>query len=136
MKNRHTAISFITVATVSIVTAGTANFAGEYADKNFLKGRGVFQMSLEQSDAGVSVFFSAAHNDGRGAAPEADGSGKVTSKGTVDFKWEDSLKNAGTGTITRAGEDVLVSIKATRVTDSRCLEFYGQKMRLKPAGKK
>jgi hypothetical protein len=135
MKNRHVAILFLALAVASIA-AQVANFAGEYADKNFLKARGVFQMSLEQTGNTVSVFFSAAHNDGSGAAPEADGTGKVTSKGTVEFKWEDSFKNTGTGTITRAGEDVLVSIKPIRVADSRCLEFYGQNIRLKPAGKK
>jgi hypothetical protein len=62
-----------------------------------LKGKGVFQLSLEQKGSDVSVFFSAAHNDGSGAAPEADGKGKVTSKGTVEFTWEDSFKNSGTG---------------------------------------
>ena len=93
-------------------------------------------MSLEQNENNVSVFFSAAYSDGHGAAPEADGTGKVTSKGAVEFRWEDSLKNAGTGTITRSGNDVIVSIKAVRVADARCLEFYGQNMRLKPAGKK
>ena len=31
----------------------------------------------------------------------------------------------------KAGDDALVSIKATRVADSRCLQFYGENMRLK-----
>ena len=116
--------------------AEPTNFAGEYADKNFLKGKGVFQMSLEQSGNNVSVFFSAAYSNGQGPAPEAEGTGKVTSKGAVEFRWEDSLKNAGTGTITRSGNDVIVSVKAVRVADARCLELYRQNMRLKPAGKK
>jgi hypothetical protein len=96
----------------------------------------VFELSLEQNRSNVSVFFSAVYTDGHGAAPEADGSGKVTSKGTVEFTFEDSFKNAGTGTITRSGDGVIVSIKMTRVTDSRCLRFYGQNMRLKRVGKK
>jgi hypothetical protein len=116
---------------VTAIAADSANFAGEYADKNFLKGQAVFQMSLEQNGNVVVVFFSAGHNDGSGAAPEADGKGKVSAKGTVEFTWQDSFKNSGSGTITRTGEDVVVSIKATRVADSRCLEFYGQNMRLK-----
>ena len=120
----------------AILGAAPGNFTGEYADKKFLNGRGVFQMSLEQNENNVSVFFSAAHNDGSGAAPEADGTGKVTSKGTVEFKWEDSFKNAGTGTISRSGSDVILSIKTTRVADARCLEFYRPNIRLKPAGKK
>ena len=93
-------------------------------------------MSLEQSGDTVSVWFSAGYNDGHGATPEADGTGKVTNKGTVEFKFKDSSKNAGTGRIVPAGEGIIVSLKTTRVSDSSCLEFYGQKMRLKRVGKK
>jgi hypothetical protein len=120
----------------ALLSAEPPNFAGEYADKKLLNGQGVFQMSLEQNGNNVSVFFTAAHNDGSGAAPEADGTGKVTSQGTVKFKFEDNFKNLGTGTIKRAGDDVIVSIKTSRVADARCLEFYKENMRLKPAGKK
>jgi hypothetical protein len=57
----------------------------------------------------------------------------VTGKGTVQFKFKDSSKNAGTGRI--APEDIIVSFKTKHVSDSSCLEFYGQKMRLKRVGK-
>ena len=93
-------------------------------------------MSLEQSGNTVSVWFSAGYTDGHGAGPDADGSGKVTPRGTVEFKFEDSFKNAGTGTITRAGDDIIVSLRTTRVADSRCLELYRQNMRLKRISKK
>jgi hypothetical protein len=83
----------------------------------------------------MSVFFSAAYSDGHGAAPEADGTGKVTSKGAVEFRWEDSLKNAGTGTITRSGNDVIVRVDKSRASRRR-LEFYKENMRLKRAVKK
>jgi hypothetical protein len=116
--------------------AAAPNFAGEYADKKFLNGQGVFQMSLEQSGNDVSVFFSAVYNSGQGAAPEADATGHVTAKGVVEFHFQDSLRNAGTGTITRAGDDVIVSIKTSRVADPRCLVFYKQNMRLKHVAKK
>jgi hypothetical protein len=113
-----------------------ANFSGEYADQNFLNGQAVFQMSLQQSGDTVSVWFSASYNDGHGAAPEADGTGKVTDKGTVQFKFKDSSKNAGTGRIAPAGESIIVSFKTKHVSDSSGREFYGQKMRLKRMGKK
>jgi hypothetical protein len=129
MKDRQLLLSAIAFA-LSSTAAEAPNFAGEYADKKFLKGQAVFQMSLEQSGNTVSVWFSAGYTDGHGAGPDADGSGKVTPKGTVEFKFEDSFKNAGTGTISRAGDDVIVSIKATRVADPRCLVFYKQSMRL------
>jgi len=135
MKDRQLLFTAIAFA-LSVTAAEASSFAGEYADKKFLNGQAVFQMSLEQSGNTVSVWFSAGYNDGHGAAPEAEGTGKVTNKGTVEFKFEDSSKNAGTGTITRAGDDVVVSIKTTRVVDSRCLEFYQLNMRLKRVGKK
>ena len=119
----------------SAYAAPPANFTGEYADKDFLNRQGVFQLSLEQSGNTVSVFFSAVRNDGQGAAPDAATTGHVTPKGTVEFKFQDSLNNSGTGTITRAGDDVVLSIKATRVADPRCLVFYWQNMKLKPVKK-
>jgi len=121
---------------VSTLAADAPSFAGEYADKKFLNGKAVFQMSIEGSGNNIQVWFSAVNNDGQGAAPEATGTGKVTGKGTIEFRFEDSFKNLGTGTIMRAGDDVIVSIKAARVSDSRCLPFYGQNMRLKRTGKK
>ena len=124
---------------VSIVLSATAhnawpaepNWAGEYADKNLLNGQAVFQMSIEQSGNAIQVSFDAAYNDARGAAPDGRGPAKIATHGTLEFKWKDSFKNSGTGRITRAGEDIIVSMKTTRVVDSRCVVFYGQKMRLK-----
>jgi hypothetical protein len=134
MKYRSLAVAVIGLAVTSIA-ANPPNFAGEYADKKFLDGQGVFELSLEQNGNNVTVFFSAVYNDGHGAAPEADGSGKVTLKGTVEFTFEDSFKNAGTGTIARAGDGVILSIKTIRVADPRCLQFYGNNMRLAPVKK-
>jgi hypothetical protein len=124
-----------TLLTISIASAAE-NFAGEYADKNYLHGKSVFQLSVEQGGNDVGLFFSAANNDGSGAGPEGQGRGKVTSKGTVEFKWSDSFKNSGTGTITKSGTDVIISLTPTHVADSRCLSFYSTNIHLKPAGKK
>src|SRR5947209_20507103 len=118
------------------ISAEAQNFTGEYADRNFLNGQATFQMSLEQSGNTVSVWFSAGYNDGHSIQPVADGSGKITGKGTVELTFTDSARNAGTGTITRAGDDIIVSLKTNRVADSRCVELYRQNMRLKKVGKK
>ena len=134
MKNRSL-ILLVALAIVSIA-AGPPDFAGEYADRNFLSGQATFQMSLEQSGSVVTVWFSAGYNDGHGLLPVADSNGKITSKGTAEFTFKDSARNAGTGTITRAGDDIIVSLKTTRVADSRCVELYRQNMRLKKVGKK
>jgi hypothetical protein len=135
VKDRHLLLS-ASALVLAIVSAHGESFAGEYADRNFLNGQATFQMSLEQSGNTVSVWFSAGYNDGHSIQPVADGSGKVTGKGTVEFTFKDSSHNAGTGTITRAGDDIIVSLKTTRVADSRCLEIYRQNMRLKRVSKK
>ena len=108
------------------------NWTGEYANKKFLNGQAVFEMSIQQSGDAIQISFDAAYNDAHGAAPDGEGQAKITDKNVLQFKWEDSFKNAGAGTITRAGKDVIVSMKTMRVVDSRCLAFYGHKMRLKP----
>jgi len=128
-------LSFL-VAIVSTIAAPPTNFTGEFADKNFLNGQATFQMSLEQSGTTVTVWFSAGYNDGHSIQPVADGTGRASPKGTVEFTFKDSSHNAGSGTITRAGDDIVVSLKTTRVADSRCLELYRQNMRLKKVGKK
>jgi hypothetical protein len=128
---KRAGVSLLFFAVTTLVVAEAQNFTGEYADRNFLGGQATFQMSLEQSGNAVSVWFSAGYNDGHSIQPVADGSGRISGKGTVEFAFNDSSHNAGTGTITRAGDDIIVSIKTTRVADSRCLELYRQNMRLK-----
>ena len=88
-------------------------------------------MSIEQSGTAIQVSFDAVYNDGHGAAPEAHGPARVAAKDMLGFSFQDSFHNAGSGTIRRAGDDVIVSLKTTRVADSRCLPFYWQNMRLK-----
>ena len=135
---RHTTIAFLFLLTTraALFAAEAPNFTGEYADKKFLNGQAVFQLSLEQKGNTVDIFFAAGYNDGHGTAPEANCTGKVNAKGAVEFKFVDSDGNAGTGTIARAGNDVVVSIKATTVRDQRALVFYRDGIRLTPAKKK
>jgi hypothetical protein len=124
-------MSIILIATASSAPPAEPNWVGEYANKNLLNGQAVFEMSIQQSGDAIQISFDAAYNDAHGAAPDGEGQAKITGKNTLEFKWEDSFKNSGTGRITRAGKDVVVSMKTMRVVDSRCLVFYGQKMRLK-----
>jgi hypothetical protein len=137
MKLRVLFASTLTLALAAhLCLAGAGdNWTGQYADKKFLGGRAVFQLSIEQSGSSTQVSFDAVYNDGHGAAPEAEGPAKISGN-TLTFKFEDTFKNSGTGTITRAGEDILVSINPTHVADPRCLAFYGKNMRLKRVAKK
>jgi hypothetical protein len=136
MKQRAIALLMVSaLLAATALAAGTPNFAGEYKNNNFLNGQAVFQMSLEQRGSKVAVWFSTGYKDGHGAGPEAAGPGKVTSRGIVEFKFKDGFNNAGTGTIERAGQGIIVSLRPTRVIDSRCLVFYRQNIRLQRAKK-
>lgn len=133
---RRTAFAFLFILAASALSAADAtSFTGEYADKKFLNGQAVFQLSLEQKGNTVDIFFAAGYNDGHGTAPEANCKGTVNAKGAVEFKFVDSDGNAGTGIIIRAGKDVIASIKATAVRDKRALVFYRDGIRLTPASK-
>jgi hypothetical protein len=118
-------------ATASTTFSAEPTWAGEYTDKKFLNGQAVFQMSIQQSGNAIQVAFDAAYIDAHGAAPEGDGQANITGANTLEFKWEDSFKNSGTGRLVRSGKDIIVSMKTTHVVDSRCLAFYGENMRLK-----
>jgi hypothetical protein len=113
----------------------SSGWAGQYTDKKFLGGRAVFQLTIEQSGNKMQVSFDAAWVDAHGAAPEAEGPATVSGN-TITFKFEDSFENSGTGTITRSGDDIIVSINPTHVAEPRCLAFYGKNMRLKRVAKK
>jgi hypothetical protein len=129
------AILFLAAACLAVQAADSPAWAGQYRDDKFLGGRAVFQLSIEQSGNKMQVSFDAAWVDGHGAAPEAEGPATVSGN-TLTFKFEDTFQNSGTGTITRTGSDILLSINPTHVVEPRCLAFYGKNMRLKPAVKK
>ena len=137
MKTRSLPVLVTSVLVFQLSTAFAAepaSWVGEYRDQKFLNGRAVFQLSIEQSGGGMQVAFDAAHNDGHGAAPEGQGPAKVSGN-TLQFKFEDSFGNTGTGTITRAADGIVVSMNPTQVKEPRCLAFYGKNMRLKRVGK-
>ena len=114
---------------ISIILGGSAfnnlaaepSWTGEYADKNFLNGQAVFELSIQQSGNTVQVSFDAAYADAHGAAPDGGGEAKITGKNKLAFNWEDSFHNSGTGTIMRGGDGIVVSMKTTHVEEPRCL---------------
>ena len=128
-------VVILLVTTGTALSAGPAKFDGEFADKKFLNGQGVFEFSVHQSGDALEIGFDAAYSDGHGATPDATGAGQVNGN-TGQFTWKDSFGNTGTGTISLAGDDIVVSMKAVHVADPRCLEFYRQNMKLKRTGKK
>jgi hypothetical protein len=128
-------ILFLAAASFAVQAADSPGWAGQYHDEKFLGGRAVFQLSIEQSGSKTQVSFDAAWADGHGAAPEAEGPATVSGN-TLTFTFKDTFENSGTGTITRSGNDILVTINPTHVVEPRCLGFYGKNMRLKRVAKK
>jgi hypothetical protein len=117
-----------------MVTAGfaaqTGKFDGEFGDKKFLNGQGVFELSVHQIGSALEIAFEAAYSDGHGATPEATGAGEV--RGTnAQFTWKDSSGNTGTGQMTLTNDGLVVSLKPIHVADARYLVFYRQKMHLR-----
>jgi hypothetical protein len=141
----NTRLSFFRQLATTVVLLGlfslparatdSSGWAGQYTDKKFLGGRAVFQLTIEESGARTQVSFDAAWADGHGAAPEAEGPAMVSGN-TLTFRFQDSFENSGTGTISRAGRDIIVSINATKVVEPRCLAFYGKNIRLTRVVKK
>src|SRR5262245_35703282 len=128
-------VAVILVATIgTVLAAGPAKFDGEFVDKKFLNGQGVFEFSVDQSGNALEIAFDAAYSDGHGASPDATGAGKVNGN-TAQFTWKDSFGNTVTCIIRIAAYDIVVSMKAVHVADSRCLVFYRQNMKLKRIGK-
>jgi hypothetical protein len=134
---RHVAaaILFLAMPSFAVHAADASGWAGQYTDKKFLGGRAVFQLSIEQSGSAMQVSFDAAWVDAHGAAPEAEGPATVSGN-TLTFTFKDTFENSGTGMITRAGNEIIVSINPTHVVEPRCLAFYGKNMRLTRVGKK
>jgi hypothetical protein len=119
----------------TVVAADSSAWAGQYRDDKYLNGRAVFQLTIEQSGGAMQVSFDAAWVDAHGAAPEAEGPAKMSGN-TLTFTFKDSFDNSGSGTVTRSGNDVVVSINPTHVVEPRCLGFYGKNIRLKRVAKK
>ena len=135
MKKYFSLFLMTVVATVgTAIGASPAKFDGEFADKKFLNGQGVFEFSIHQSGDALEIAFDAAYSDGHGATPDATGAGKVNGN-TAQFTWKDSNGNTGTGTINLAADGIVVSMKPIHVVDSRCLVFYRDNMKLKRIGK-
>ena len=110
-----------------------ANWTGNYADKKYLNGQAVLQLNVLQEGETIPIDFDAVYNDGHGCALQGNGSAKMVDENTLQFTFTDTLGNAGTGTITRVGDGVIISIIPTRMADSRCMVFYKENIPLKRA---
>jgi hypothetical protein len=79
-------IAIILSAVASNTVSAEPNWAGDYANKNFLNGQAVFEMSIQQSGDAIQISFDAAYNDAHGAAPDGEGQAKITGENMLQFK--------------------------------------------------
>ena len=121
--------------TTAAHAADPTGWAGEYKNAKLMNGKAVLQLSIEQQGDTIRVAFDAVRHDGKGPAPEGEGPAKIADKQTLQFRFEDNFRNAGTGTIKRSGSDVVVSMQTTRVGNKDAAAFYGENMQLKRVGK-
>ena len=133
MKEESFSAAVLCLCFAASLSAKEANGTGNYTDKKYLNGQAVFQLNVLQEGETITVDFDAVYNDGHGCAPEGNGSAKIVDENTLQFTFTDTAGNAGTGTITRLGDGVIISIIPTRVADPRCIVFYKRDIRLKRA---
>src|SRR3954470_5312081 len=124
------AIAVFILVRHAAIAADPSGWAGQYRDDKYLGGRAVFQLTIEQSGNAMQVSFDAAWVDAHGAAPEAEGPAKGSGN-TLTFTFKDTFDNSGTGTVTRSGNDIIVTFNTTKIVDPRASGFYGKNMRLK-----
>ncbi len=131
MKTLARLLPLLVFCSIALAARAPLTFDGEFTMRKLRGGRGIFDFSMQQNGNSLKVGFNAAYSDGRGAAPEATGAGKINGN-TAQFSWKDSFGNVGDGTIELAGaNEIIVSLKPTRVADARCLVFYRDRMKLK-----
>ena len=138
MKNKKfflpVAVFFLLVLVSNAARATGVNYTGHYelADKKAAWG---FSFDITQTGSKAELSFSAAMEDGSGAAPDGDGKGEVNAKGALAFTFKDSFGNEGTGTLESKGDNYLVKMIVTKVAEPRPLRFYGDTVLKKTASK-
>jgi hypothetical protein len=104
------------------------NFSGHYELAGAKTGRS-FTLDVRQTGSRAEISFSAAMDDGSGAAPDGDGKGEVED-GILSFKFEDSFKNEGTATLQLLKDGFHLNMIVSKVIDPNPFHFYGT-LRLK-----
>jgi hypothetical protein len=98
---------------------GSYELAGKRTDR-------LFNLDVQLDGHRAKISFSASMADGSGAAPDADGTGKIED-GVLTFKFTDSFNNEGTGKLQRLPSSGLYQLDmvVTKVVDPAPLHFYG-----------
>jgi len=100
-----------------------SNFGGNYELAGNRTDR-QFSLEVRQSGSRVKVDFTAAMTDGSGAAPDAEGDGKIED-GVLSFKFKDSFDNEGRCKLQRSHGVYQLDMVVTKVVEPSPLHFYG-----------
>jgi len=100
------------------------DFNGSYELAGKPSGR-VFSLEVQLKGRRATVSFSASMTDGAGAAPDADGTGKVDDD-VLSFKFKDSFNNEGTCKLRLLPNSSLYQLDmvVTKVVEPSPLHFY------------
>jgi len=98
---------------------GSYELAGNRTDR-------VFSLAVHLDGRRAKINFSASMADGSGAAPDAEGTGKVED-GVLNFKFKDSFENEGTCKLhfVPGSELYQLEMVVTKVVEPSPLHFYG-----------
>jgi hypothetical protein len=106
---------------LSNVAAG--DFTGHYELTK--DGPRVFALDVTQKGKEADVGFSAANENGAGAAPDGGGKGRINGKGELEFAFTDSFENTGTAVLRRDGKLFRLSMEMGKVADPGAVVHYG-----------
>jgi len=98
---------------------GNYELAGKRTDR-------VFSLAVQLKGRRATITFSASMADGSGAAPDAEGTGKIED-GVLSFKFKDSFDNEGTCKLQLLpGSGIYqLDMVVTKVVEPSPLHFYG-----------
>jgi hypothetical protein len=125
---------FCALPGMTVARADTMNYNGHY-ELAEAKADHSFSLDVTQTGSHAELSFSAAMNDGSGAAPDGGGSGEVDAAGAIKFAFKDSFDNTGGGTLVLGPDGYHLKLDPTTVADSRPLRFYGDVLLKKTADK-
>ncbi len=115
----------IVASPVQAAPAPKTNFTGSYELLGKRTDR-VFSMAVQLNGRRAKINFSASMADGTGAAPDAEGTGKIQD-GVLNFKFKDSFDNEGTCKLQflPSSESYQLDMVVTKVVEPSPLHFYG-----------
>jgi len=125
--------SALFVTLICHAASAETNYTGHYELADIKSDRS-FSLEVKQNDTKALVSFSAAMTDGSGAAPDADGKGRVDN-GVLTFNFKDSFDNEGTCTLAPAKGGYHLCITVSKVVDSGPFHFYGDILLKKTSNK-